>query len=354
MNEFLDVADLALRAERVPDEDKPHFERVFRAIARLQQVHSKSAALDLVNVESVFGAFEMARTLGTLAGFDPAEIEALGPSMTKVIVRTLELELVFRQREGGFSSPHPYDAFAHLLGDLSTKASPRHSVAVLTFNYDLALEFALQNRRLPVFYSLAGEKRASANQLPLLKLHGSLNWFRCGASGGEHSKHVVTIHDFGGARFLPNGSGGFFFSLDVDRFQPANGCVVGDRVIVPPTWSKGEHHRQISTVWARAAEELRDAENIIVIGYSLPPSDGFFPLLFGLGTVGDRVLKRFWVFDPKKDVGVRFREMLGPGARRRFTPYHTVEKSLSHRGGPIRFVDAIRILREEFKLPPVP
>jgi len=124
-------------------------------------------------------------------------------------------------------------------------------------------------------------------------------------------------------------------------------------LIVPPTWSKGEYYRQIGGVWRRAAQELGEAENIIVIGYSLPASDSFFPLLFGLGTVGNKPLRRFWVFDPDEKVGDRFRTMLGPGALQRFE--HFVRYRVPHAQVPnaevsMIFSYAIQELRARFEV----
>ena len=109
-------------------------------------------------------------------------------------------------------------------------------------------------------------------------------------------------------------------------------------VLVPPTWNKTEHHSALSSVWNRAARELGEAENIFVIGYSLPLSDAFFRYLYALGAVGEATLKRFWVFNPDNsgEVGDRFVKLLGPGARERFDYY---EKT---------FEQAIPIIGEEF------
>jgi hypothetical protein len=101
-------------------------------------------------------------------------------------------------------------------------------------------------------------------------------------------------------------------------------------VIVPPTWSKAEHHARIEQVWREAARELSEARNIYVIGYSLPATDQFFRYLYAVGSIGDGRLRRFWVFDPEKEVHARFEALLGPGARGRFKPYEmTFEKAIS-------------------------
>ena len=91
-------------------------------------------------------------------------------------------------------------------------------------------------------------------------------------------------------------------------------------MIVPPTWSKTQYHKEIASVWRRAARCLSEAENIICIGYSLPRTDHFFRYLYGLGTVGQTRLKRFWVFDPDRSDGLerRYSALLGQAARGRF------------------------------------
>ena len=114
--------------------------------------------------------------------------------------------------------------------------------------------------------------------------------------------------------------------------------VTPNPIIVPPTWNKTEYHESLSRVWSKAAKELASAENIIIIGYSLPPSDPFFHFLYSLGTVGDKPLKRFWVFNPDNTglVEKRFKDMLGPAATARYK-YFTQ-----------KFDTAIGTIRQEF------
>jgi hypothetical protein len=361
MMEFLDAADLAFKAGRVAAADKEHFERVFRGVGKLQQVQSKQGSLDLVNIESVFGAFEMARTLGKLPGFDVKEIDLLLPSMVRLIVRTLELNLAFRRghNETEILPPTPYDDFVELLQQLKAKAKPPHTVAVLTFNYDAALDWAITRewlmrggRSKAVFYGLEGGS-APPESITLLKLHGSVNWFACDGAG-THDEHVAEW-PISEALQHANQSRGVhawdvLYSMDFSAFKDHS---VSAPLIVPPTWSKGEYYRQLGKVWSHAAQELGEAENIIVIGYSLPRSDSFFPLLFGLGTVGDQPLRRFWVFDPDEKVGDRFREMLGPGAQQRFKHFATHrlrDPQVPNAVVPMRFDHAIKELKERLQV----
>lgn len=96
--------------------------------------------------------------------------------------------------------------------------------------------------------------------------------------------------------------------------------VNAEPVIVPPAWNKADYHQLLSTIWGATARELEEAEYIFIIGYSLPETDAFFRLLYGLGTVGNTPLKKVIVYNPDES-GVtenRFRNMMGPGALARF------------------------------------
>lgn len=98
--------------------------------------------------------------------------------------------------------------------------------------------------------------------------------------------------------------------------QPVNAA--RSPVVVPPTWSKMGGYREISAVWRAAAEELASAEKIVVIGYSLPPTDMFFQYLFALGTATDVPLSEFLVVDPSPAIKERFLPFLGEGAKAEF------------------------------------
>ena len=172
MGEFLDRArDLWARGD-VPD-DAASFEKVFKIIGALQIANSKSR-LDLANIEALFNTFEMARLLGVfpLPGLTTTAEQAIDALRT-VVAATLEATTNFQFAEGGLIPPSPYPDFVKLLVHLSGKAVPPHTVAVLTFNYDLGLDYALSRAGVSTDYCLGF---AGPSTVPLLKLHGSLNW----------------------------------------------------------------------------------------------------------------------------------------------------------------------------------
>jgi NAD-dependent SIR2 family protein deacetylase len=319
MKDFLDRAR-ELWSQGLAEDATPSFATVFKAISDLQSVHSK-AHLDIHNVETVFAAFEMARTLGTFADYDNEKIESLSDAMRKVIARTVELTLPLigdgkNRRWPGI--PKPYDAFADVIGQLEKKSAPSVNPAVLTFNYDMGVDYAFFRKGIPVDYGL--EEEEGRRRVPLLKLHGSLNWAAC-----KKCQKVIAwdLHDYFKTRSWDELERGTRALLKIGRElaespEHCSGGMDPDPVLVPPIWNKTAYHHSISSVWKRAAKVLSQAERIFVIGYSMPESDAFFKHLYALGTVGEQILQRFQVIDPSVGTAERFRSILGPGAEARF------------------------------------
>jgi hypothetical protein len=146
MGNFLDIADSLWKTKSVGDNDE-FFARVFAAIDALQIVHSK-AQLDLSNIESVFNALEMARILKKFPGPEDFSVEAAIEALKRLIACTLEQTIRFPISSGHIEPPPPYGDFAKLLKHLTDDAYPKRTVAVLTFNYDMAVDYALSSNRL--------------------------------------------------------------------------------------------------------------------------------------------------------------------------------------------------------------
>jgi NAD-dependent SIR2 family protein deacetylase len=336
MLEFLDVAHNLWKSNRV-EMAKESFETVFNGIAALQSVHSKSV-LDIQNVESVFTAFEMAKIFGRFPTCTVDDIDKLISAMKTVIVHTIEQTLEIPIRGGEIDLPAPYGRFTSLIRELTKEARPKESVAIITFNYDVAVDYAFNRMGISFNYCLEDEQVSNTIIVPLLKLHGSLNWARCQNCGN------VVIQP------MPTESRTTFredrkIILHVSSKKGLKHCnlpVLPDPVIVPPTWNKTDYQASLSNVWVRAAQELSEAENIFVIGYSLPPTDAFFEYLYALGSVGDVTLKKSWVFNPDDtgNVKQRFESLLGPGAHQRFKYFPmTFDKAIDQVRNQFRFRD---------------
>jgi hypothetical protein len=306
---------------------KDDFDRVFNAINELQRVHSK-ASFDIHNLESVFTILETARTVGKLPGFEPAQIPQVLDSFKSVITYTLDRTTEFPAdptvQPGGVRILPSYDylRFVQLLEKLRDGRSGFNGVTIITFNYDIALDFAIRTRQMTPNYALQSKQPLTAH-INLLKLHGSLNWGRTG--NGEEIVYLAQLESFATDCALSL-SNQHRANLPVgtnlpELMQKYQGIAVeAVPVIVPPGFYKAEEHEALTDVWKAAAQQLSDAEDIIVIGFSLPTTDSFFNHLYGLGTEGASTIRKFWVFNPDTEgtVEKRFRAMLGFGASPHF------------------------------------
>jgi len=180
---------------------------------------------------------------------------------------------------------------------------------VITTNYDLILDFLLYNRSR---YGFETDIQDSSDKLRLYKLHGSLNWY----TNGKDEINIIPAKEF-----LPD-------SDDVGQHGPFNLNIIytlkklqelnrkHKTTIIPPTWAKQLSNKNLKEVWKLAGHALSEADNIFVIGYSLPETDTFMRYFLALSAIGGLPLKRFWVFDPSPRIEKKYKELLGPGARR--------------------------------------
>jgi hypothetical protein len=63
--------------------------------------------LDLDNLESLFGAFEMARLFGRLGNLADPELQELGSAIRQLIVRTIEKRIIYPVHERQVRPPIP-------------------------------------------------------------------------------------------------------------------------------------------------------------------------------------------------------------------------------------------------------
>jgi len=332
MSDFLDFAEALLRQKTDGIIGlKDDFDNVFNAIAELQAVHAKSF-LDLDNIEVLFGAIEMANLIGKLGERSLEEIVKLRESIITLIFKTLEHSIKFPVMDQSIHPPVPYGEFMRTLSSAQLNAIPiaPHDFAFITFNYDLTLDYCLKN----IDYCLSEKtnvKDAHIHKVPYLKLHGSINWGICEVCG-----QIIPIQT---SEFIPDIlpiTKNVFFDIGSKLYfkKHCEKPLKGPPILVPPTWNKTGYHEQLGNVWKRAAAELSTAENIFVIGYSLPETDSFFRYLYALGSESSIRIKRFWVFNPDGEGGVeqRFRNLIGRGIANRFKYY------------PVKFNEAIYIM----------
>ena len=315
MTDFLDVADSLRRGSGRDVTDAPQaFEDVFKARQDLRGIYAKST-LDLDNLEELFGVIEMGSLIGKFPNRNQLEIEQLRRSMITLIFKTIERRMQFRVNNKHISPSEPYAKFVNILNEAKTSigASDHSWCSVITFNYDIALEQALHHSSVPFDYCL--EEGGHDGPLPLLKLHGSINWGVCdtcqtvvpaNVRDAEFALHFTTKHVI------------YRLGSNLPAREHCGLPLSAIPLIVPPTWDKTRYHKQLAPVWRQASRQLEQAENIFVVGYSLPETDNFFRYLFALASEGPTDIRRFWVINPDFEVDKRFRPLIGSGISNRY------------------------------------
>jgi hypothetical protein len=171
---------------------------------------------------------------------------------------------------------------------------------LITLNYDGLVEAGVRTLKLPLatrsesvepgdvlddFPSEMGaaglplEKGAPAargSTFRLLKLHGSLDWcWSYGDRTGSTVRRIETGASFGCPPDEP-----------AYRRREARGL---EPFVVPPTATKSGYYDNPVTrwLWREAAEALRQADQITLVGYSFPPED-----LAMSGLIGDAIRRR--------------------------------------------------------------
>jgi hypothetical protein len=178
--------------------------------------------------------------------------------------------------------------------------------AFLSLNYDIILDRCLlAGSGLAIDYRIEGfhktDDAAAASgapqvQIPLLKLHGSLNWRVC------ESCHV--LRNFKSRAVWPG-------SLCRDC-----GAKGARPMLIRPTLLKDFRHRIWQMLWREAGHALASASRWVVIGYSLPLADVWIlKLLLQSARSGTLPAeqRKITVVDPAASVGERFR-LLFPDA----------------------------------------
>ena len=190
---------------------------------------------------------------------------------------------------------------------------------VLTANYDMLVERmdgAMWNNVALSLYPIAitsarsrgghdSHGLPSADSLTLYKLHGSISWYK---SADESSSSPI---------YGVSGENPMF---DVDGKLVGDLKMVGDkrRFIVPPVLDKSTllSHESICNLWWQAKEyALSRADNLYVIGYSLPETDMAMRTLLWEGRRSEKggLLPKIplYVVDKNPSIVNRYKNMLG-------------------------------------------
>jgi NAD-dependent SIR2 family protein deacetylase len=332
MANFLDKAEALLmrggEGISFTKEESDAFKDVIQARKDLRLIHDKSN-LEIDNIEALFGAIEMGAMIGKLCTRNVDNISQLRSSILTVIVKTLEYSMPYPVIDRKAYPPPIYQEFAGNIADLAGKNKDYYDFSFITFNYDLALDYALASNGFLFDYNIAGAP--APNTYSLLKLHGSINWGQCPKCKKNTIKPChISKPAWPEAKRIYYNLGTQLsneYCCEGHKYQP---------LVIPPTWNKAAYHSNIASVWKKAALELADADNIIIIGYSMPSTDMFFKYLYALGSESEKRIKRLWVVNPDGNTERHFRDLIGRGIENRFK---YIPKTFSDFIGHIKFLE---------------
>jgi hypothetical protein len=180
--------------------------------------------------------------------------------------------------------------------------------AIITFNYDCLLDFSLRkfgvdkwNPRYGYGFSLGPHGS---------RLKGDGFWKPNPVATKEKTIHLYKLH--GSLHFKVTGS--IEGSEKVELKQRPYTKQLGDLkfTIIPPEWHKAYDEGIFSKIWKDAALAIQNAEHIVFVGYSLPPTDLHSTALFRTSLKKDS-LQTLIVVNPDATARKRTRTVLQRG-----------------------------------------
>ncbi|MBI5787436.1 MAG: hypothetical protein HZA78_01080 [Candidatus Schekmanbacteria bacterium] len=164
---------------------------------------------------------------------------------------SLVKKLIFQHIYGvSVGKDKPYKNFIE-----NVMLNKKDSIAIISFNFDCLLTDYFENSLENGIYfdyllkfdqiSIDGYKKYK-NQIPLIKLHGSLDWGIC----GECKQTQLS----------------FFREYSTE-------CICGGTIEPYIFVPHQELDKRISLLWSRATEVLKNAQKVTIVGYSFPDYD---------------------------------------------------------------------------------
>jgi hypothetical protein len=177
-----------------------------------------------------------------------------------------------------------YQLYGEILDGKFCDEPLRTKNTVITFNYDTLLEDGLSESGIDFTYGFSKAfveyqesskcvQEETKRAIPIYKLHGSVNW-----SVESSLSDKLKVYE------------------DYTAVRDSNERVL----LLPPTWQKvfGGH---LTEVLSKAVKALNEATRIIIIGFSMPPTDTHFKYLLAAGLQGNISLRKIMFVNPGFD-----------------------------------------------------
>lgn|GEM_PF-5099463 len=183
-----------------------------------------------------------------------------------------------------------------LVADFLRKAQDTDAT-IVSFNWDLVLECAAKDADIDIAY---GETEAPG--VLLVKPHGSLNLAEL--DGGEYARLAATSINIRNLSVVWHNEGRLVVCAD-DPSDAANRILhpfaEDQKVLIEPTTRKAYLSEWIGLQWRSALHQMRSADEIVIIGYSLPDTDFRPRILFQLAGWDAQRHPRITLIDPNAD-----------------------------------------------------
>jgi hypothetical protein len=295
------LADFLIKARLLMESErelvyKDSFERIFKWVDNLRSA-SYYVELDLDNLEHIFSLTDMLRQIGSKEG------EEYFSDLRYVVMETLD-KCQVRLENTQLKPDHTYTNFIELLNELNIQrrdkirqgVGPFEKDVIITFNYDVMLDYAMRFNSIPPNYCLSISP--VTDDFKFLKLHGSTNWVNC--RDCNHPLQIVNASPIPSGHTLSpllKERDWFEFRMvtNVLRNTECKNCKKKgtlEPIVIPPTWSKAIENSPLVKVWETAVKEISSAFQIVVIGYSMPTTDTFFQYLLTLGLASNASFHR--------------------------------------------------------------
>jgi NAD-dependent SIR2 family protein deacetylase len=215
-------------------------------------------------------------------------------------------DLSIRDVETVSSFQNMIDTFFSLLVGtmLNAQPNPTHeaivnfvnsfkNTGIVTTNYDVCMDQALDNAKIEYSYVIGSQK--SQSTMPLIKMHGSINWFYC-----QTCQHVLmpTVENM--RKAIENQMPYSVTGMCPECNSPTK------QFIVPPTTYKFLIYPPIVQVWNAGREIFEHSKFYIIVGYSFGLGDDYI-LKMVLKAIREDPKKQLIIIDKSIETLERFK-----------------------------------------------
>ncbi|MBE7439176.1 MAG: SIR2 family protein [Spirochaetales bacterium] len=257
-----------------------------------------------ITMEMVFTTLEhtitMIETSGQTRAFTKKQLTAKRNRLLQILAAVLEDSLTRAKSSGRASlDPEECDYHSNFVSNILNIGD-----AIISFNYDCVLDYALRNHgsgKWNARYGYALDLGSKGSHLT-----GDPHWNPVNPAKKSDSIKNYKLHGSLHFDIGPKKKPGYI-KLKQRPYTKQRGSM--KYTIIPPEWNKKYNEEPFSVLWKKAAAALKSTKQLILIGYSMPPTDLHSGALFRT-SIGKEALKSLVVVNPDQNARKRIRGQL--------------------------------------------